>query len=119
MGIDAALFGDDGRMFYYDREYNLQPPLEYSGSAWHEWKKLSGGKGFSKQELDNYLRDLIYICNHRREEIIYMGVYRKDWIRKVLNWMESLPEGCKIISRNDTQDEYFELYKKHEEKDKE
>ena len=118
MGIDASLFSDDGQRFYYDREYNLQPLDEEESLGWN-WNRLSSNHrykgGLSKEELEDYLKELICVFERAEEEEFNNKENQIAWAEKALKWTESLPEGCKIISRNETQDEYFELCKEYEE----
>ncbi len=119
MGIDAALFSSDGQMFYYDREYNLKPPvlLNIFEVLWKEWNKLRRD-GLSKRELKRYLRILILTFKRTKEEELFNRESQIVWASTALKWVESLPGKCKIVTRNDVQNEYFELYKKHEAKEK-
>lgn len=111
MGIDAALFSNDDQMFYYDREYNLELPLEYDRPLWKKWNRLTGD-GLFKRKLENYLRKLIRIIKALKEEELFHKESRIAWAEEALKWTISLPDECKIVSRNDAGDEYFELYEK-------
>lgn len=105
MGIDAMLFADNAQTFYYDREYNLRPPWDGDSKFLNSlWLSLSATKkGLSKEELKDYIRKLIYVfSNTNAKRQIF-------WAKKVLKWADSLPDKCRIISRNDIEDEYFEL----------
>ncbi len=115
MGIDATLFGDKGQKFYYDREYNLRFPLgERDCTLANLWSSLSTAKeGISKSELRYYLSKLICVfieLSETKEDEFDEG-NKILWATKALRWTISLPNDCKIISRNDTEDEYFELSK--------
>ena len=109
MGVDASLFSKNNQSLYYDREYNLKP-LDFSEAInlVDTWINISH-EGISKQELISYLQELVL---ESIEPIESMGQHNKQLINSVLDWAKSLDDDSIIISRNDTQDEYYDLREK-------